>query len=717
MNSAKAKKQKMNPSAHPSLISAGVGVLFFVLVFIIMTIVVAPKQHDLAVGDISPVTFIANKNIEDSVTYRQNIDEAIAAVEKHTVEDDAVVETSMNDLRELLNRASDVRAEYEPIFSPYRGQADFSEIVDLFFDNSVILEQLRERIGLPLDDTALKDMLRATPSEFTNMRLSLTTELSTIYNRGVEESAMASSKASLMQSIRRTIGNNSALLPLVQTIVDEVLTVNLAVDEARHEREVEEARASVEVPMFLKGQNIVRENDPITEAQHQVLLELGYLRERVDISMYIGLGAIVALLCLVMTLFVIVFEPDMLKKPMQIVLLCAICLLHVGLASVAVQFNQYIIPLQFGVMLISILIKPRLAMVVNFVLTVLVGIIASGSSGLLSTTTSSILIVGLIGGCQAVYLTRRPLQRAGLFLVGIATGLIDMAVLLALDLMTTANVSEMLVSSLLAAVGGLLSGILAISLMPIFESVFHLLTPPKLLELSNPHQPLLKRLLLEAPGTYHHAIMVANLAEAAVESVGGNALLTRVAAYYHDVGKLKRPYFFGENQLGGENPHDRMEPLVSSATLTAHTTDGAKLAEAARLPQPIVDIIKQHHGTSATQYFYIKAVAQEGEENVDIADFRYEGPAPQTKEAAIIMLADIAEAGVRSLKQRSGEEIDAFVHKLIKNKLDDGQLDHTPLTLRDLELIAQAFTKVLIGMYHERVAYPDIEVVKHAQRN
>ena len=717
MNNAKTKKQKTNLSTHPSLISAGVGVLFFVLVFTIMAVVVAPKQHDLAVGDISPVTFIANKNIEDTVTYRQKIDESIAAVEKHSVEDDAVVETSMNDLRELLNRASDVRAEYEPIFSPYRGQADFVEIVDLFFENPIILEQLRERIGLPLDDTALKDMLRATSSEFTNMRLSLTTEFSTIYNRGVEETTMASSKASVMQSIRRTVGNTSALLPLAQTIVDEVLTINLAVDEARYEREVEEAKSSVELPMFLKGQNIVRENDPITEAQHQVLLELGYLRERVDISMYIGLAAIVSLLCLVMALFVIVFEPDMLKKPMQIVLLCTICLLHVGLASVAVQFNQYIIPLQFGVMLISILIKPRLAMVVNFVLTVLVGIIASGSSGLLSMTTSSILIVGLVGGCQAVYLTRRPLQRAGLFLVGIATGLIDMAVLLALGLMTTSNVNEMLISSLLAAVGGLLSGILAISLMPIFESAFHLLTPPKLLELSNPHQPLLKRLLLEAPGTYHHAIMVANLAEAAVESVGGNALLTRVAAYYHDVGKLKRPYFFGENQLGGENPHDRMEPLVSSATLTAHTTDGAKLAEAARLPQPIVDIIKQHHGTSATQYFYIKAVAQEGEENVDIADFRYEGPAPQTKEAAIIMLADIAEAGVRSLKQRSGEEIDTFIHKLIKNKLDDGQLDHTPLTLRDLELIAQAFIKVLIGMYHERVAYPDIEVIKHAQRN
>lgn len=210
------------------------------------------------------------------------------------------------------------------------------------------------------------------------------------------------------------------------------------------------------------------------------------------------------------------------------------------------------------------------------------------------------------------------------------------------------------------AVGGaVVSAVLCVGLQPILETAFNLVTPSKLIELSNPNQPLLRRLMIETPGTYHHSMVVANLAEAAAEAVGANALLARVGAYYHDIGKLIRPMYFKENQMG-ENPHDKTDPRVSTAILTEHTRDGVELARKHRLPEPIIDMIRQHHGDTPVMYFYAKAVKMLGEENVDIRDFRYDGPKPQTAEAAILMLSDTVEAAVRSMSEPTpGEDFRA----------------------------------------------------------
>ncbi len=203
---------------------------------------------------------------------------------------------------------------------------------------------------------------------------------------------------------------------------------------------------------------------------------------------------------------------------------------------------------------------------------------------------------------------------------------------------------------------------MCIGIQPLLEWLFNLATTAKLIELSNPNQPLLRRLLLEAPGTYHHSIIVANLAEAAASAVGGNGLLARVGAYYHDVGKLKRPMYFKENQMG-DNPHDRTDPRVSTAILTAHTRDGCMMAQKERIPQPVIDIIRQHHGDSPVLYFYDKAVKLYGEET-DISAFRYDGPRPHSREAAVVMLADTIEAAARSIPNPNPEKIDALIRKL-----------------------------------------------------
>jgi len=228
------------------------------------------------------------------------------------------------------------------------------------------------------------------------------------------------------------------------------------------------------------------------------------------------------------------------------------------------------------------------------------------------------------------------------------------------------------------------------------------------MELANPNQPILRRLLREAPGSYQHSIMVGNLAEQAAEAIGSNALLARTAAMYHDIGKIKRPYFFVENQFGGDNPHDKLTPYMSALVLIAHDKDGEDIAEEIGLPAVVASAIDQHHGTSLMRYFYEKALQQaEDEEEVPQQVFRYPGPKPQTSENAIIMLADVVEAAARTLDAPSPAKIESLVDSLVEDRIRDGQLDESPLTFADVSAIKQSFVGTLTSMFHQRVKYPE----------
>ena len=256
---------------------------------------------------------------------------------------------------------------------------------------------------------------------------------------------------------------------------------------------------------------------------------------------------------------------------------------------------------------------------------------------------------------------------------------------------------------------GILSSIIALGLFPIFESWFKIITPYGLAELADHNQPLLKRLQFEAPGTYHHSLMVSNLCEAAAEAIGANPILARVGAFYHDIGKLKRPLFFVENQsyFGIENPHQKLNPRLSKMVITAHPKDGVELAKEYGLPPVIHNFILQHHGEGLASYFYNQAVQEEGLENVKEEQFRYTGPKPNTKETAILMIADAVESAVRSLKNPTPEEIEKIIDKIIVERLNDTQLADSPLTLHDLKVIAATFSRILRGMQHNRIKYQE----------
>ena len=268
---------------------------------------------------------------------------------------------------------------------------------------------------------------------------------------------------------------------------------------------------------------------------------------------------------------------------------------------------------------------------------------------------------------------------------------------------------------------GFAAGFIVLGILPFIEKAFRITTGMTLLELADASQPLLRRLALEAPGTYNHSLSVATLAEAAAEAIGANSLLCRVSCYYHDIGKINKPDYFVENQMGGENRHLNLSPMLSLRIIQAHVKDGVELAKEYHLPSSILAIIQQHHGKTVVEYFYSKAVRQ-SDQQPDTAcpaatEFRYEGPKPRSKEAAIVMLSDIVESACRSLSEPTASRLEAKVHELARLRLDDGQFDDSDLTLCDLQLIERAITKTLMGIYHGRIVYPSAETVETPMRS
>jgi putative nucleotidyltransferase with HDIG domain len=364
-------------------------------------------------------------------------------------------------------------------------------------------------------------------------------------------------------------------------------------------------------------------------------------------------------------------------------------------------FSAYFIPVAAIVMLVTLLFHDlELSLVFSVALSAFTGIIYGGNLYL-----ASVLMIGGIFSSLLLWQARRrsKIITTG-FLVGVVQALCVLTFLHTLSIKTL----PLLKFCLVPFFNGLISAFFVAGSLPIFEFLFKVVTNISLLELADFNHPLLKRLVLEAPGTYHHSLMVGNISEMAAEAVGANALLTRVGSYYHDIGKLDKPEYFSENQDKNASKHDELSASMSKLVIMDHVKTGVELAQKNRLNNAIVDFITQHHGTSLVYYFYRRALeSTEDTEGVKEEVFRYPGPKPQTKETAIVLLADSAEAACRSLEDPTAERISDMVHRVINNKFIDGQLDACDLTLRDLEKIATTFTHMLGAFYHSRIDYPD----------
>jgi putative nucleotidyltransferase with HDIG domain len=485
-------------------------------------------------------------------------------------------------------------------------------------------------------------------------------------------------------------------------VPDETATRNARIDAAQS---VEPVLVTIR-----SNQKIVGEGEVVTGEHIKILRALGYQRTTSPWATITGIVFFVILVCFLVMKYLSQYRNDLYTKEHSMYLLSLLVFLTLLLTKLIVtvtisprpeiaELVGYLVPIATGSMLIAILLDAKLAVFLTAIFSLVVGIFTNNQV--------PYAVNAFIGGLVGVYSVGKFSQRLEWVKAGLFISLANIITILSLGLIGNVSLTALLIGSSLGVINGLFSAITASGSLPFLESGFKLTTSVRLLELSNPNQPLLKRLMIEASGTYHHSILVGNLGEAAADAIGADSLLVRVGAYYHDIGKLKRPYFFIENQLGGDNPHEKLSPALSTLIISSHVKDGLEVARQYGLPPVITDLIAQHHGTSLITYFYHKALETGNADTVNEKDFRYKGPKPQTREAAIIMLADNVEAAVRSMAAPTSGKIEGLVRKIVKERLLDGQLDESDLTFKDVDRIISSFIHVLNGIFHSRIEYPD----------
>ncbi len=472
------------------------------------------------------------------------------------------------------------------------------------------------------------------------------------------------------------------------------------------------AEAVAPVPVTIRqGEVIVRNGSPLTAADVEKIDALGLNVAQPDVASFGGWLLLAILVVGMLLAWIWRFRPGLWHRDNVLIL---IGLLVVG-ATVALKVTAdrptlpFFLPTAAIAILLAILLDATVATIVIALVALIGGAVNGGS-----LEFATYIFLGGLAGVVVIRKGDRLQAFVQAAVVVFVTNALVVTVFSLLGARDVRGILELWFASATSAAG---SGVAAAGTFAVLGSVFGILTVFQLLELANPSQPLLRRLLVETPGTYHHSLMVGNLAERAAEAIGADPLVTRVAAYYHDVGKLANPLAFIENQAGGENIHDQLDPEVSARVLKQHVVDGIDLAYKAHLPKALIAYIPQHHGTAIMSYFFARAkeLAAPGE-IVDERKFRHAGPKPQSREAALIMLADGVEASVRSLAARDEPAIRAMVSRIIDERVGDGQFDECDLTLRDLDRIREAFVGQLLGMYHTRIAYPQSTVVELESR-
>ena len=426
-----------------------------------------------------------------------------------------------------------------------------------------------------------------------------------------------------------------------------------------------------------------------------------FVRKEMSWPLLAGYMMVVFIFVVLIGVYMYRYAPKVMAKKDNIILIGSIMLLVIGLTKVETLTNMspYLVPVAMAGMLITILLETKLALVVAMVLSIL--------SALINNNGFNYFFVYLLGSLAGIFSVIRVRHRINLASAGLIISGINVIAIFSLQLMEGNTFVSIKYDLLWGILNGFVCSILSIGLLPYLENLFKITTDIRLLELADFNQPLLKKLMLETPGTYHHSLMVGNLAEAAASIVGANPILARVGAYYHDIGKLTKPEYFSENYPAVMSKHDDLTPQMSTLILIAHVKHGVELAREYSLSEDIINLIEQHHGTSLAYYFYQKALEEYEIADIEQQQYRYPGPHPQSREAAIIMLADGVEAASRTLDEPNYLRLQELVRKIINNKFIDGQLDECELTLKDLHLIGEKFVYILTSMFHARVEYPE----------
>lgn len=675
-------------------------IVLFILAFVVTIVCIGTgsiqQRETVQVGSVATKRYVAPEDTVDEAATEKLREAAANSVGPIYKTDTTVMDKNVTMVEGVFQELDTVLAGLP------EGESFYNAVQEISLELPVVLSNRQ----LMAYENLTADQRKA----FVNDCVSV---LKQIYDKGVTADGLTEAKASGLTYLQE-LAWSSDLKTMAGVILSAAVEPNLIVDEAAVEAAKEEKRAEVDEVLIRKNQKIVDEGEIITQEIYDKLVALNLVSETgLEGSLMPMLGSLVitGMLFAALYLFFRWGKGNILLKPNEIRMLFTIYMMMVLLIRILANLTVFtIVPVGLFAMLVSLLVGRRMALWLNALFCIIGCFIFNGDV--------QFLMYALISGTFAALIIQKTDKRSHLIPAALGMAAVDFVTTISLGFFFGEGYStELLFQGGIGAVTGLLSMIVAVGSLPFWENMFEANTPLRLMELTNPNNELLRKLMIEAPGTYHHSLIVANLAETAVYDIGGNTALARAGAYYHDVGKLRYPQFFAENQ-SGHNPHDELPPEKSAKIITGHTKGGLELAERYKLPPVVRDMIVEHHGNSLVKFFYFKALKLYGAENVNEADYRYQGRIPSSRESAVVMLADTVEAAVRSMlgHGKTMEEAEAAVKNLMKDKLDDGQLNNSGLTLNELETIRLAFLKVFHGMYHERVSYPEQKEIQEAAK-
>jgi len=707
--------------------------LFVLLFYFSLAPHVIPETYDITEGTASEKDIKAPYQIRDEKATRQaeedaakKIDDAFSIVQ---LRNDQLVEQilyrieqlNMDDQVTLQNKIDIYRSEIPGRYVSHIDAVVKNSRSSGTYNNTLLEEMARlakeQQYTIP-EETFYK-MPQLTSEQLSDMRVVARDIVRKLMNEQIREADTA--RTQVAELVNASSLSNRTAREIVQELARFVITPNKFLDIEKTEEAREQAKLNTPPVVFKEGDIIVKQGEIITPDLYKLLSDSNLLQDKKHYWPQTGL--LIMSLMFVIMLYAYLHQSGSIGgvKPKytnsQLLMLWLIFVINIMTIQIialtqtdAASYAGFLAPAALGAMLITLLLDLHLAIMGSFIFALMGSIILNTSQTQIFDFKYGFFII--VVSHAAVFSIHRASQRSAILKAGIMVSLFGSLAVMAM-LMMSENLDRMpfIYSIAFAFASGLLTAILVIGLMPFFEITFGILSALKLVELSNPNHPLLRKLLTETPGTYHHSVMVGNLSEAAAEAIGADGLLCRVGSFYHDIGKTKRPNYFIENQSNIENPHDTIEPMLSKSIIVAHARDGVEMLKAHNIPKPIRDIAEQHHGTTSLKFFYFKAKKQAEEQGLEINftedDYRYPGPKAQSKEAAVVGIADCVEAAVRSLRNPTVEHVEAMINKIIKSRLDDNQYNECDLTLKELDKIAQSLKESIIGIFHSRIEYPD----------
>jgi putative nucleotidyltransferase with HDIG domain len=672
------------------------GVLMAATIAAVLLIDFLPSnQVTLNVGDVSPEDILAPTDLtyESAIRTKQAQDAQAASVQDiYDRPDVAVARQQEVRARQILDYISTVRQD--AYGSPTEKAAWIAAIPDLSLSPTVISQtlSLSESAWQEVRDETVRVLTRAMQGE-------------------IRESQLAALRRTLPTLISHDLNDEQA--NVVQAISGGLVTANTFYNAARTEEARQKARDSTP-PVSVtvrRGEAILRAGSLVRAVDIEALDAFGLRQQALRGQVVAGTILFALLAAVLLGLLILRLKPELLIKGRMAFVTFLLTVIFVAGSKLMLPAVDSVIPYFYPLpalsMTLTVLLGPALGMAFGM----MVGVIATFAAG-----GSLELTVYLLAGTLIGALALGQAERLKAFLrAGMAVALTNAVVIILFGLLAPEqDMLKVIINALVGMVSGGMSASLTLAAFFGLSALLDVATPFQLMDLSRPTHPLFRQLLLKAPGTYHHTLLVSNMAEEAAERIGADGLLARVGTYYHDIGKTVRPYFFTENRVGDVNPHERLDPRTSAQIVISHVHDGLELAAKYHLPAAVRAFIPEHQGTGLTLAFYRKAVNDAGGDGNSVSkdDFRYPGPRPQSRETAIVMLADSCEARIRSMRPNSTEEMDRIIHETIQAKVDEGQLDESDLTLRDLEEIRDAFLSVLQGVFHPRVKYPEPVKVK-----